>query len=374
MSALFWISLAVVLGTYVGYPLLVAAWARLRPRPVRREPFAGSVSIVLAVRNEAANLRRRIPELLGYLRPGDELIVVSDGSTDGTPEVLRSFAQVRGVILAENVGKASAVTQGCHAASNEILVFADARQTWHADALAKMLENFADPEVGAVSGDLVLESSPGILAGVGLYWRFEKWLRRQESLVYSQVGVTGAIAACRRTLFTPIPPGILLDDVYWPLHVALAGFRVVHEEAARAVDRLPSKSRDEFRRKVRTLAGNFQLAALVPASLLPWRNPVWLAWMLHKLARLLVPWAYLGLLVASACMEPEWGRWFLGVQVAGTMLGLLGLIPPLARRVKLLGAGASFLVLNAAAWVAFWVWISGGAGSAWKPIHYVKPT
>src|SRR5207237_4710179 len=162
----------------------------------------------------------------------------------------------------------------------------------------RLLENFADPSVGAVSGDLHLETSPGVLAGVGLYWRFEKWLRCRESLVDSQVGVTGAIAAVRRELFRPVPAGTLLDDVYWPMQVAMQGYRVVHDARARAFDRLPDSPRDEFRRKVRTLAGNFQLAALLPASLSPWRNPVWVQWVSRKLLRLVAPWALLGLLAS----------------------------------------------------------------------------
>src|SRR5205807_869445 len=109
------------------------------------------------------------------------------------------------------------------------------------------------------SGDLDITSAGGTMAGVSLYWRFEKWLRRQESAIGSQVGVTGAISVCRRELFQPVPEGTILDDVYWPVGVALAGYRVIHDNRAIAHDRLPDRTRDEFRRKIRTLAGNFQL-------------------------------------------------------------------------------------------------------------------
>src|SRR5215470_5324190 len=109
----------------------------------------------------------------------------------------------------------------------------------------------------------MLESALVVMAGGGLYWRFAKWLRQKESLIHSQVGVSGAIAAVRRELFRPIPHGTLLDDVYWPLQVAMQGYRVVHDDRARAFDRLPENPRDEFRRKVRTLAGNFQLARML---------------------------------------------------------------------------------------------------------------
>ncbi len=161
--------------------------------------------------------------------------------------------------LPARVGKAAALNAGCALAEHEIIVFADIRQTWEADALLLLLENFADPSVGAVSGDLLLRDADGVLAGVALYWRYEKMLRRLEGRVWSVVGATGAISAVRRQLFCAIPPGTLLDDVYWPLCVALQGFRVIHDRRAIAYDRLPSRTRDEFRRKVRTLSGNFQL-------------------------------------------------------------------------------------------------------------------
>src|SRR6185369_1680383 len=128
---------------------------------------------------------------------------------------------IRVLELPERKGKADALTQGAAMAANEILVFADTRQRWDRNALSLLLENFADSRVGAVSGDLVVESAPGVLQGVGLYWRCEKWLRKKESQVHSMVSVTGAICAVRAALFRPIPEGLILDDVYWPLRVAM---------------------------------------------------------------------------------------------------------------------------------------------------------
>lgn len=373
MTALFLLCLTIVAWTYLGYPLLAGLRGRFRARAVTRARFHGSFTLVLAAHNEAANLGRRLLELREHIArcgAAGRILVVSDGSTDETAAIARSFSDVDVLELVENVGKAAALTEASRRATGDVLVFADARQTWAEDALACLLENFADPEVGAVSGDLVLESTPGVLAGVGLYWRFEKWLRKQESRAGSQVGVTGAIAAARRELFRAIPPGILLDDVYWPLCVAMEGRRVMHDERAHAFDRLPERSRDEFRRKVRTLAGNLQLAQALPASLVPWRNPIWLAWWSHKLLRLAVPWALLGLLATSALVSTTWARLFLGVQTFGYVLGLLGLCTVLSRRSRLLSAAGSFLVLNAAAWLAFWVWATGRARSSWSKVQY----
>ncbi len=213
-----------------------------------------------------------------------------------------------------------------------------------------------------------METAPGVLAGVGLYWRFEKWLRRQESRAWSTVGVTGAISAVRRELFRSVPAGTLLDDVYWPLQVALRGFRVLHDPRARARDRLPPRARDEFRRKVRTLTGNFQLINRLPAALLPWRNPVWFAYVSHKLCRLLVPWALLGLLATSWCSPGPFYQAAFVCQCLFYLAGLAALGTGLGSRLST--AAGSFLVLNAAAWIAFWAWVFGRAGRLWTKVSY----
>ncbi|MFO0966528.1 MAG: glycosyltransferase [Gemmataceae bacterium] len=394
MTWLFWICLGIVVYAYLGYPLVLLVVSVFKKRRPLRAPFRGSFSFVLCVHNEEANLRRRVDELRAMVeRSGldGEIILVSDGSTDATVPLahdLEAQGLLRFLERPGKAGKAAALSAGAALAKGDILVFCDARQRWDDAALPRLLENFADPHVGAVSGDLVLETASGVLAGVALYWRMEKWLRKRESAVYSQVGATGAVSACRRELFRPIPAGTLCDDVYWPLCVAMQGYRVVHEENARAYDRLPDKPRDEFRRKVRTLAGCYQIAGLLPASLLPWRNPVWFAWVSHKLLRLLVPWALIALFAVNLALvlldPPAWARgetaaefWrdaffpvFLAVQGLGYLLGSIGLEPRLGRRAPLAGVAASFLVLNAAAFLAFWVWATGRTGRAWSKIAY----
>ncbi|MCI0741514.1 MAG: glycosyltransferase [Gemmataceae bacterium] len=375
-EVVFWCCAGVVGYASVGYPLLLALVSLVLKDKRALGPFTGTISIVLAARNEEANIERRIKELLELLNAGNitgEVIVVSDGSTDQTVTLAEQAARaapVRVVVRPQPQGKAAALTAGCQVSQADVLVFADARQIWAKDSLVRLLENFADPKIGAVSGDLVLESAPGVSAGVGLYWRLEKWLRKKESINYAQVGVTGAISAVRRCLFRPIPTGTLLDDVYWPLQVVMQGYRVVHDDRAVAYDRLPEKSGDEFRRKIRTLAGNYQLLTLLPAALAPWRNPVWFSFLSHKLVRLAVPWALVGMLVSSflawdGIMQPLF--W---AQVAGYALALLGLHPTIGPRIPLASTAASFLVLNAAAFFAFWVWIRGRASQSWHKIDY----
>jgi cellulose synthase/poly-beta-1,6-N-acetylglucosamine synthase-like glycosyltransferase len=372
---LFWSSAALVAYAYVLYPVALGLLARWRGRPVRRGPAGGrSVSIVLAVHNEAAVIDRRLRELADCLlrsRAPGEIVVVSNGSTDDTVARARAHVPVRVLEIPDRVGKAAALTAGCVEAFGEILVLCDARQWWAADALERLLENFADPEVGAVSGNLILEKAPGVLAGVGLYWRFEKWLRGRESALFSMVGSTGAISAVRRELFRPIPAGTVLDDVYWPLQVTLQGYRVVFDPRARAYDRLPERARDEFRRKVRTLGGSFQLVTRLPVLLLPRRNPVWVQFVSHKLLRLAVPWALLALFAASAELPGAFYRAVFWAQAAGYVVAALGVWTPLGRWLKPVSAAASFVVLNAAAWASFWVWLTGRLDRSWGKASYV---
>jgi cellulose synthase/poly-beta-1,6-N-acetylglucosamine synthase-like glycosyltransferase len=375
---IFWISFAIVAYTYIVYPITLFVLSALLGRSRIHVGAKSSVSFLLPVHNEEQNLERRLQELTRLIESGGiagEVIVISDASTDRSVEIAQKFSD-RGVRILEmpaKGGKAAALNAGSQAARNELLIFADARQRWADDALERLIENFADPRIGAVSGDLVLETAPGALAGVGVYWRFEKWLRKQESKLDSQVGVTGAISAVRRPLFRPIPPGTLLDDVFWPMHVVLQGYRVVHDERAKAFDRLPEKTQDEFRRKVRTLAGNYQLLTLLPgAALFPWSNRVWWQWISHKLLRLVVPWALLGMLAASFFLDDYYQMFFV-VQAACYFLAVLGMAPALGRAIKPLGTAASFLVLNAAAWLAFWVWITGRAATSWHKVQYQAP-
>jgi cellulose synthase/poly-beta-1,6-N-acetylglucosamine synthase-like glycosyltransferase len=372
----FWLCAAFVAYAYVAYPVLLALVGKLRARPARRgDQHPRSVSVVLAAHNEEALIGRRIKELTDLVAASGlsgETIVVSDGSTDATAAVARTYTKgpVHVIELSQNLGKAAALNQGCAAARNEVIVFADARQSWAPETLKRLLENFADPTVGAASGDLVVETAPGVMAGVGWYWRYEKWIRKQESRVHSTVGVTGAVSAVRRELFRPIPRGVLLDDVYWPLRVAMQGYRVVHDGTARAYDRLPDRVQDEFRRKVRTLSGNFQLLFRLPAALVPWKNPIWFQFLSHKVSRLVVPWALLALLGLSVLLDGVVYRVALWSQVAFYLVALAGVWKGSALRFRLATAAASFLVLNTAAWLAFWVWATGRSSKSWSKVFY----
>ena len=356
MRIIFWLSLAGILYTYLGYPLVMWLFARLRPRPWRVSPISPSVSIVLAVHNGAALLPRKIEHLLSLDYPNiKEIIIVSDGSTDGTAEYLthQRHPRLTAVILDEHNGKAVAINAGMEKATADIILFLDIRPEIWPGAIQQLVSNFADPKVGCVAGELILrkERHDNAIAAVsGVYWRYEKWIRKCESICGSPVGVSGCFYAIRRELAVPQPAGLILDDMFQPLSIIRQGYRSVLDENAYVYDTLPRKSEEEFHRKVRTLAGNFQLFRLAPWTLTP-RNPVLFQLVSHKVMRLVVPYLLVLLLVSTLALSGSSRLYaaFAILQICGWLIAIAGLryrIPVLHR---IAAPASALLVLKAAA-------------------------
>ncbi len=365
VRVLFWLSGAVVVYAYVGYAVVLLAITRLGRKPIVRREIRPPVSVVMAARNEERSLPGKLANLRAVNYPRDllEVVIVSDGSTDGTDELL--LAAGPGVIpvllpalAGQPGGKAVALNEGVRHATGEIVVFLDARQTVDPDAIAELVSCFADAQVGAVSGELLLESAAGSTEGLGIYWKIEKMVRKLESASGSTVGVTGAIYAMRRELFCDIPPGTILDDVYVPMTVVRQGKRVVFLPSAVARDQLFVEKGKEFSRKVRTLTGNYQLLRLAPWILSP-SNPLLFRFLSHKLARLIVPLCLIVMLVISpACGGPLYRSLFL-LQMAVYLLAAIGLVAPRAQRFKPVGIAQTFVMLNVAAALAFYNFVAG---------------
>ena len=372
MKIVFLLSLAGVLYTYAGYPLVMWLLARLRALPREIATIKPSVSVVLAVHNGIDRLPGKIQHLLDLdYSEIKEIIIVSDGSTDGTAELLarEQSKRIKAVILKEHGGKAVAVNAGVALASGDVLLFVDIRPEIAPGAVQGLVNNFADPTVGCVAGELILkqeghDAASGAVGG--LYWRYEQWIRKCEAAFDSPVGVYGGFYAIRRELFTPMPAGIILDDMFQPLSIIRQGYRSVLAPGAFVFDIWPKKVEGEFHRKVRTLAGNFQLFKMAPWTL-SFKNRTVFQLVSHKAMRLVVPYLLILLLVSSALLSPG-SRLYSEITVFQLLvwgLAVTGLRFRLPLIHRFVSAASALLVLNAAAVVGFYRYLFT-RGPLWK--------
>jgi len=301
-----------ILAVWIIYPALIGCLAaRRRRRMAQREDANRAVppvSIIIATRDDLDTIRERIADCLRSVPDPQqcEIIVAIDARSHHAilAEAIGN-APVRLVEGDAPGGKAATLNAAVRAARHELLLFTDARQRFEPHAVTRLAAAFADEHVGAASGRLEL-SRGASRSPVGRYWSYERWLRRCEATVSSCVGATGAIWAMRRSLWSPLPTSLILDDVFTPMRVVLAGQRVAFVDDARATDLRDPDRGHEYRRKVRTLTGVVQLCCWLPELLLPSRNPIWLQFMFHKLLRLLTPYWLIGLAASTGLMVLRW--------------------------------------------------------------------
>jgi len=354
-----------VSGTYLLWPAALLLRARLLPRPLRAGPaLLPRVTCIVAAQDEGDALVAKVTNLLAldYPRELFDVVVADDGSNDGAPLRARALdpERVRVACVPVRAGKPGALVRAAASATGDVLVLCDVRQRFDPAALRELVLPLADPAVGAVCGRLVLEGERGPAA----YWRYETAIRTAEGRTGSVSGATGAIYAIRRALFPPeLPPETILDDVYVPMTLVLAGWRVAYAERALAFDREQDLGR-EFVRKVRTLAGSWQLLALLPRLRNPLRSGAHWRFFWHKVARLLAPAALVATFVGALLAPGLLADVALAVQIA--LYGLACLAWTQGRRAGRLAALCqTFVALNAAAVVGLAVFLRGRAGVAW---------
>jgi cellulose synthase/poly-beta-1,6-N-acetylglucosamine synthase-like glycosyltransferase len=326
------------------------------------------------VHNAAAVIGRKVRTCLEQDYPAEKLrvLVASDGSSDATCAVVEALGDARVELLAfpRRRGKAACLNDAVARCAEEVIVFTDARQALDPRALRHLVANLGDAAVGAVSGQLVFERDGMTAFGEGLdtYWRYEKFLRRAEGRIHSAVGVTGALYALRRECFREIPSDTVLDDVVIPMNVVLQGRRVIFEDHALVFDRSSRDAREERSRKVRTLAGNFQLVTRHPALLSPWRNPIALQFASHKLMRLVAPLALAVALVANIALagSSPWFAALLTLQLAAYGCAALGMLWPRANRLRAVKLASAFLTLNWFVVLGFVEFVTNRQAHLWK--------
>lgn len=355
MTVLFWTALTLIGFAYVGYPLVMAIRARLYPLPVRSGPVTPGIDVLLIVHNGAPWILAKQASLLAQDYPAEllRINIVCDGCDDNTEALLRANAdpRVRVFAFTERRGKSACIGHVLPSLDRELVLFTDVRQRLDEGAARALAGAFADPTIGAASGELMLEDAAGFGKGIDAYWRYEKLIRRLESASGSLVGATGALYAARRSALPQVPPGVVLDDMWIPLRVAETGLRVIFVPTALAFDRASSDAHAEQSRKRRTLAGNFQLLHRWPQLAIPGAHP--LAWRLwgHKWLRLLAPWLLLLVLlcnVALAATNPLYPILLLA-QACGYLLVILGWALPATLRLAPVRLASAFFSLNLSA-------------------------
>lgn len=342
------IAVSILGWTWFGYPLIIWLVSRLRAERALAAPTHWpTVTAILATRDGVDVIASRVADFLAADYPADRLDVVV-GVDQASEETLASIRAAcdpaRVTVVAADVGggKVAGLNAAVRAARGDVLVFSDAQQSFATDAITVLVSRLlSDDRLGAVGGALQL---PGDLPGaqgrspVEWYWAMERQLRAAEARVHSCVGLSGSIYASWRAAWEPMPTQLILDDVWLPMRVVMRGKRVGYDLRAKAWDARRTTSAAEKVRKVRTLTGNFQLMAWLPGVLVPFRNPIWLQFISHKLLRLLTPWLLMLLAVGLTGMvlgRVERESMLTVVAVVGTLAALVLVWP--ATRSRILG-------------------------------------
>jgi cellulose synthase/poly-beta-1,6-N-acetylglucosamine synthase-like glycosyltransferase len=357
VKLLFWTSLGALAWTHAAYPLSVAAVARVRRRPVRKEDGTPRTSVIVAAHNEEEVIGRRLENLLALDYPAErlEIVVASDASSDRTEEIAAGFAPRVRVVRAPRGGKVAAQNLAVREADTEVVAFTDANATWAPDALRKLVRNFADPDVAYVFGRLNLFDAAGGNRE-GLYWRYETWLRAQESLLHSTTGGYGSIYALRRSDYVEVDPRFG-HDLALPYVLVQRGRRAVYEPDAHAFETPTPTNEAEYRRKVRmfehcwliTLRGRM-LRGLPPLY--------WIGIVSHRHLRYASGLLHLVALATNVALVGQ-GRLY-----AAALAAQLGLLIAAALGV---GLARYYVLVSWATVVALWNYLRRGVPATWEP-------
>ena len=370
-KVIFWVSTALILYTFAGYPLLLLLLQRLFRRPVRKNNFEPRVSMLIAAYNEADVIADKVQNALAVDYPPDrlEVVVASDGSTDRTAEIVSTLIQgegghrVRLLNYPENRGKLSVLNDSVPQLKGEIVVFSDASSMLAPDALRELIGNFADDKVGAASGVYQVLSKDVAKLGrqEDLYWKYETYLKIQEAQLGALAGAHGSLYAMRKSLY-PFPPlGTINDDFVIPTSVICRGYRIAYEPKAVAFEQ--AEEMEGFRRRIRITAGNVAQLLEIRPLLWPPRPLVLFCFLSHKAARLIVPIAMVAAFVSNLVLwkQPLYA-WLLAGQAAFYALAIAGALSRL--RPRALRLPYYFCMINASLFVWLYYRISRRKGSS----------
>lgn len=358
---------------YFGYPFVIILISRLyaaRSHLTDREP---TITLVIAAYNEEKIIRDKLANSLAldYPREKLEIIVVADGSSDGTPNIAAKFADrgIRCLFEPERRGKSHALNRAVAASQSEIVVLSDANNLFSSNALRYLVRALSRPSVGGVSGAKRIIENRDRAASVGdsLYWRYESRIKLAESELGGTVAADGEIFAMRRELYRPIPPEVINDDAFLTLAVVLQGYEIGYEPAATSTEEASASITEDFRVKVRMVAGGYQFLAMY------WRDLMGTGWFAfkfasHKILRWLMPLFLIALLSISTLRFDEWPYALLLVaQILFYGVASVGaLVPSVRQASKLVYIPFYFTTMNLAAFVGLARFLRGRQSVLWS--------
>ncbi len=366
----FWLSMAVPVYAYLGYPVALFLMRLVLHRPVRQQPFEPTVTVLIPAYNEAEHIEGKIRDSLALDYPAEkmEILVACDGSRDQTPRIAQSLAdgvRVRVLSFPENRGKISTLNDGVREAHGEIVVFTDATALLYPDSVRWLMTNFADPEVGAASGryTVVRADEVGIGKSEDFYWKYETFLKVQESELDSMLGAHGHLHAIRRELYPYPPAGTINDDYVIPVSVLAHGHRAVYEP--RAVVYEEAREMTGFGRRIRIMAGNVQQIREIKGLLRPFRPLPVFFFLSHKVIRLAVPFAMVAALVTNLFLIAS--PFYLAILYLQALFYLLALAGAfVSLRPKILRLPYYFAMINASVFFGVYHAMTSRRKMAWK--------
>ncbi len=375
-TAIFWFSALILVYTYVGYPLMVFAISKMRPRTVSKGEFEPDVTIIITAYNEEKDIQAKLENTLAIQYPGDKLqiMVASDGSTDRTDQIVKEFAE-RGIELFRQegrVGKTFTQNKAVERARGEIILFSDATTMYQPDVLEPVLPNFADSSVGCVAGRLVYVNEGEATVGKGTqsYWGYETFIKASESAACSLIGVSGCLYAVRRSAYIPMYPEACSDFLICTV-LYRQSLRSVFEPAAICTEVTNSESGKEFQMRVRVISQTLTDLSRNLDMLNPFKSGFYAVQLIsHKILRYAVPLFLVTLFAASAVLTAfsNFYALILAAQIAFYLFAAIALIfERLDIRLGLLSAPMYFVLANLSSLAAFFQFVKGERYARWEP-------
>jgi cellulose synthase/poly-beta-1,6-N-acetylglucosamine synthase-like glycosyltransferase len=373
----FWLLVVTVVYTYFGYSLVIVVLAMLFNRSLDRGDIAPRVTFLITAYNEEKNIRKKLTEVLALDYPHEQLevMVASDGSTDRTDEIVGEFRE-QGVVLKRvegRVGKTATQNEAVKSASGEVIIFSDTTTVYEHDAIRKLVRNYHDPAVGAVSGRYEYVNPTGAAVGTGsiLFWKYENFIKSMQTRIRTITGCCGCIYSVRKAAYVPLP-GDIISDLVEPLKVIERGYRVVFEPEAVAYEETTEKSHEEFRMRIRVITRAMRGILYAKGLLNPFRFP-FVAFQLfsHKVLRWLIPFFLIGLLITNAFLLTE--RFYVitfALQLAFYLMALAGLAADrLGKKFKPTAVPLFFCIVNTASLIAFFKTLTGQKMVTWETVR-----